>query len=158
MLAPHLHTFYQYACLQHPPRRYALLRSEEAQRRDQNHDQHYWAITAALLARHLAGESDLTAPVAGDCRTHLPSLDVDAGGIVAIHALICEATQRGLWSFGQWHPRIGLATQDQRGSVLIRTRSACCRLSAPTARTPRLPLASPTAGMSPARRRTIGAP
>jgi hypothetical protein len=46
-------------------------------------------------------------------------LDVDAGGIDAIQALIAEAARRKLWAFGQYCQRDGLAEADQRGYVWL---------------------------------------
>jgi hypothetical protein len=46
-------------------------------------------------------------------------LDIDAGGIDAIQALMAEAARRKLWAFGQYCQRDGLAAHDQRGYVWL---------------------------------------
>ena len=76
-------------------------------------------ITDTMIARHLAGAITLAAPAAVDNRAHLLPLDVDAGGIAAIHALIAETKLRDLWAFGQYCLRHGLADEHQRGYVWL---------------------------------------
>jgi hypothetical protein len=112
--------FFRAAILRHAPQRYALmLTPAEARRLDQKYDERRGAITDVMLARHLAGEIALAAPAAVDSCAHLLPLDVDAGGLAAICALIAEAHRRDLWAFGQYCPRAGLAEQEQRGYVWL---------------------------------------
>jgi hypothetical protein len=101
-------------------RRYAVtLTPDEVRRLSQKQDERRGAITDALIARHLAGEITLATPIAMDGRAHLLPLDIDAGGIAALHALTAESTQRSLWSFEQSCPRPGLTDPGQRGSVRL---------------------------------------
>src|SRR5829696_10003209 len=72
-----------------------------------------------MIARHLGGAIALAAPAAVAGRAHLLPLDIDAGGMDAIQALLAEATQRKLWAFGQYCRRQGLAEADQRGYVWL---------------------------------------
>src|SRR5688572_18289652 len=117
---PQFHTFYRCAFLRHAPQRYALmLNPDEAQHRGQKYDERRGAITTMLLQRHLAGAIALAAPAAVDGRAHLLPLDVDAGGMEAIRALIYAACRCGLWAFGQYCPRPGLAELEQRGYVWL---------------------------------------
>ncbi len=76
-------------------------------------------ITDTMITRHLAGAMTLAAPAAVDNRAHLLPLDIDAGGIEAIHALIAETRLRDLWAFGQYCLRLGLADEQQRGYVWL---------------------------------------
>jgi hypothetical protein len=108
------------AFLRHAPRRYALmLAPAEAQRLGQKYIGRRGAISDTMIAQHLAGEISLAAPAAVDGRAQLLPLDVDAGGIDAIHALIAEAARRKLWAFGQYCRRDGLAEAEQRGYVWL---------------------------------------
>jgi hypothetical protein len=112
--------FFRRAFLRHAPRRYAvMLIPTEAQRLGQKYRQRRGLITDTLIARHLAGAITLAVPAAVDGRAHLLPLDIDAGGIAAIHALITESARRALWAFGQYCPRHGLADEDQRGYVWL---------------------------------------
>ncbi len=109
--------FFRRAFLRHAPRRYAImLTPDEAQRLGQKYMERRGAITDMMLARHLEGAISLAAPAAVENRAHLLPLDIDAGGIAAIHALIAETKLRDLWAFGQYCLRQGLADADQRGS------------------------------------------
>src|SRR5262245_36824078 len=72
-----------------------------------------------MLAYHLAGRISLAAPAAVDGRAHLLPLDIDAGGIEAIRALIAQAQHRDLFAFGQYCPRPDVSEQDQRGYVWL---------------------------------------
>jgi hypothetical protein len=72
-----------------------------------------------MIVRHFAGAITLAAPAAVDYRAHLLPLDVDAGGIAAIHALIAEMKLRDLWAFGQYCLRQGLADKYQHGYVWL---------------------------------------
>src|SRR5207247_944425 len=95
--------FFRAAFLQHTPQRYALMITPgEVRRLDQRYDERRGAITNVMLARLLAGEITLAAPAAVNCLAHLLLLDVDAGGIAAVRALITTAAQRNLWAFGQY--------------------------------------------------------
>jgi hypothetical protein len=76
-------------------------------------------ISDAMIAQHLAGVISLAAPAAVTGRAQLLPLDIDAGGIDAINALLAEATQRKLWAFGQYCRRDGVAEADQRGYVWL---------------------------------------
>jgi hypothetical protein len=108
------------AFLRHAPRRYALMLSpDEAQRVGQKYMERHGPITDAMITRHLAGAFTLAAPAAIDHRAHLLPLDIDAGGINAIHALIAETKLRDLWAFGQYCLRQGLADEHQRGYVWL---------------------------------------
>src|SRR5262245_50820633 len=108
--------FFRRAFLRHAPRRYAVMLSpSEAKRLDQKYTQRRGAITDTMITRHLGGAITLAAPAAVDGYAYLLPLDIDAGGIVAIHALIAEARRRELWAFGQYCPRQGLAGEKQRG-------------------------------------------
>ena len=108
------------AFLRHAPRRYALmLAPAEAQHLGQKYMGRRGAITDTMIARHLNGAIALAAPAAVDGRAHLLPLDVDAGGIDAIHALIAEAPRQELWAFGQYCQRHDLAEADQRGYVWL---------------------------------------
>src|SRR5215211_2819813 len=112
--------FFRRAFLRHAPRRYAvMLTPDEAWRLGQKYMERRGAITDTMIARHLAGAITLAAPAAVDQRAHLLPLDVDAGGITAIHALIAETNRRDLWAFGQYCQRYGLADADQRGYVWL---------------------------------------
>jgi hypothetical protein len=108
------------AFLRHAPRQYALmLAPAEATRLGQKYMGRRGVITDTMIAQHLAGAITLAAPAAVDGRAQLLPLDIDAGGIDAIHALIAEATRRKLWAFGQYCRRDGLAEADQRGYVWL---------------------------------------
>jgi hypothetical protein len=112
--------FFRRAFLRHAPRRYAvMLTPDQAQRLGQKYMERYGAITDTMITRHLAGVSTLAAPAAVDNRAHLLPLDIDAGGIAAIHALIAETKLRDLWAFGQYCLRHGLSDEQQRGYVWL---------------------------------------
>jgi hypothetical protein len=112
--------FFRRAFLRHAPRRYAfMLTLDEARRLGQKYWQRRGLITDTMIARHLAGAITLAVPAAIDRRAHLLPLDIDAGGIAAIHTLIAESTRRSLWAFGQYCPRQGLGDEDQRGYVWL---------------------------------------
>ena len=82
------------AFLRHAPERFAvMLAPAEATRLGQKYMGRRGAITDTMIARHLDGAIALAAPAAVDGRAHLLPLDIDAGGIDAIHALIAEAAQ-----------------------------------------------------------------
>lgn len=76
-------------------------------------------ITDTMITRHLAGAISLAVPAAVNHRAHLLPLDIDAGGIDALHALIAETKLHDLWAFGQYCQRYGLADADQRGYVWL---------------------------------------
>jgi len=108
------------AFLRHAPRRYALmLAPAEATRLGQKYMGRRGVITNMMIAQHLVGVISLAAPAAVDGCAHLLPLDIDAGGIDAIHALIAEAAQRKLWAFGQYCRRDGVAETNQRGYVWL---------------------------------------
>jgi hypothetical protein len=112
--------FFRHAFLRHAPRRYALmLAPKDAQRLGQKYMERRGAITDTMIARHLHGTITLAAPAAVAGRAHLLPLDVDAGGIAAIDALIAATQQRDLWAFGQYSVRQGLADEQQRGYVWL---------------------------------------
>jgi hypothetical protein len=112
--------FFRRAFLRHAPRRYALmLPLDQARRLGQKYTARRGAITDAMIARHLAGAITLAAPAAIGGRAHLLSLDIDAGGIAAICALLIASRGQVLWAFGQYCPRAGLADHDQRGYVWL---------------------------------------
>jgi len=112
--------FFRRAFLRHAPWRYALMLSpDEAQRVGQKYMERRGMITDTIIARHLNGAITLAAPAAVDHRAHLLSLDIDAGGIAAIRALIAAALQQELWAFGQYCLRQGLADAYQRGYVWL---------------------------------------
>jgi hypothetical protein len=112
--------FFRRAFLRHAPRRYAvMLTLDEARRLDQKYRQRRGLVTDTMIAHHLAGALTLAAPAAVNGRAHLLPLDIDAGGIAAIQALIAESTRRSLWAFGQYCPRQGLGDEDQRGYVWL---------------------------------------
>ena len=113
-------TCFRRAYLRHAPECFAvMLAPTEAQRLGQKYLGRRGAITDTIIARHLGGAMALAAPAAVDGRAHLLPLDIDAGGIDAIHALIAEAAQRKLWAFGQYCRRDGLAEIEQRGYVWL---------------------------------------
>lgn len=112
--------FFRRAFLRHAPRRYAVMLSpSEAKQLDQKYTERRGAITDMLIKGHLAGAITLAAPAAVDGYAHLLPLDIDAGGMAAIRALMAESSRQALWSFGQYCPRSGLANQDQRGYVWL---------------------------------------
>src|SRR6266487_287506 len=112
--------FFRRAFLRHAPRRYAvMLAPDEARRLGQKYMERRGMVTDMMIARHLAGAITLAVPAAINGRAHLLPLDIDAGGIAAIHALIAESTRRAQWAFGQYCPRHGLADEDQRGYVWL---------------------------------------
>jgi hypothetical protein len=112
--------FFRRAFLRHTPRRYAvMLTPAEAQRLGQKYMERRGMITDTMITRHLAGAITLAAPAAVDHRAQLLPLDVDAGGIAAIHALIAATKLRDLWAFGQYCQRYGLADEHQRGYVWL---------------------------------------
>src|SRR5439155_21865745 len=95
--------FFRRAFLRHAPRRYALmLTPDQVQRLGQKYAERRGAITDVMIARHLAGAITLAAPAAVDHRAHLLPLDIDAGGIAAIRALIAAALQQDHWACGQY--------------------------------------------------------
>lgn len=96
-----------------------MLAPDKALRLGQKYMQPRGAITDTMLARHLEGAITLAAPAAVDHRAHLLPLDIDAGGIDVIDALIAESTQQALWAFGQYTPRAGLANELQHGYVWL---------------------------------------
>jgi hypothetical protein len=108
------------AFLRHAPRRYAvMLALDAAERLGQKYIGRRGAITDAMIARHLEGTITLAAPAAVQGHAHLLPLDIDAGGIDAIDALLALAEQHSLWGFGQYTPRMGLADAEQRGYVWL---------------------------------------
>lgn len=112
--------FFRHAFLRHTPRRYALmLAPQEAQRLGQKYMERRGTITDSMIARHLGGTITLAAPAAVDNRAHLLPLDIDAGGINAIDALLAEIKLRELWAFGQYSLRQNLAEEQQRGYVWL---------------------------------------
>ncbi len=112
--------FFRRAFLRHAPRRYAvMLTPDQAHRLGQKYMERRGMITDTMIARHLAGVMTLAAPAAVDNRAQLLPLDIDAGGIAAIHALIAETRLRDLWAFGQYCLRLGLADEQQRGYVWL---------------------------------------
>ena len=112
--------FFRRAFLRHAPRRYAvMLTPGEAQHLGQKYMERRGAITDTMITRHLAGAITLAAPAAIDNRAHLLPLDIDAGGIAAIHALIAATKQQDLWAFGQYCLRQGMAEEHQRGYVWL---------------------------------------
>jgi len=112
--------FFRRAFLRHAPQRYAvMLTPGEAQRLGQKYMERRGAITDTMITRHLAGAITLAVPAAVNHRAQLLPLDVDAGGIAAIHALIAKTKLRDLWAFGQYCQRYGLADADQRGYVWL---------------------------------------
>ncbi len=124
-------TFVRRAFLRHAPRRFAvMLAPAEAQRFGQKYMARRGSITDAMIARHLNGTITLAAPAAVDGRAYLLPLDIDAGGIAAIHSLIAELAQRDLWAFGQYCLRPGVADEHQRGYVWLPfdTRADAARL------------------------------
>src|SRR3954471_6726541 len=85
------------AFLRPAPRGYALmLAPAEATRLGQKYIGRRGAISDTMIAQHLDGAIALAAPAAVDSRAQLLPLDVDAGGIDAIQALIAEAARRKL--------------------------------------------------------------
>jgi hypothetical protein len=112
--------FFRRAFLRHAARRYAImLAPDEVQRLGQKYMERRGAITDAMIVRHLAGAITLAAPAAVDNRAHLLPLDIDAGGIDAIDALLAEIKLRELWAFGQYSLRQGLPEGQQRGYVWL---------------------------------------
>lgn len=112
--------FFRRAFMRYAPRRYALMLSpNEAQRLGQKYTEQRGAITNTMIVRHLQGSITLAAPAAVENRAHLLPLDIDAGGIAAIHALMAETKLRDLWAFGQYCLRHGLADEYQRGYVWL---------------------------------------
>ena len=108
------------AFLRPEPQRYALmLAPAEATRLGQKYVGRRGEISDTMIVRHLDGAISLAAPAAVDGRAHMLPLDIDAGGIDAIQALIAEAARRNLWAFGQYCQRQGLAETDQRGYVWL---------------------------------------
>jgi len=108
------------AFLRHAPERFAvMLAPAEAQRLGQKYIGRHGTITDTMIACHLGGAIALAAPAAVNGRAHMLPLDIDAGGIDAIQALIAEAARRKLWAFGQYCRRDGLAEADQRGYVWL---------------------------------------
>jgi hypothetical protein len=77
------------AFLRHAPESFAvMLAPAEAQRLGQKYIGRRGAITDAMIVHHLHGAIALAAPAAVDGRAHLLPLDIDAGGIDAIQALL----------------------------------------------------------------------
>ncbi len=112
--------FFRRAFLRHAPRRYAvMLTLDQAQRVGQKYMERRGMITDTMITRHLAGAITLAAPAAVDHRAHLLPLDIDAGGMAAIRALIAAAFQQELWAFGQYCLRQGQADDIQRGYVWL---------------------------------------
>jgi hypothetical protein len=113
-------TFFRRAFVRHAPGRYAVMLPHDAARRlGQKYTTRRGRITDTLIARHLAGQVTLAAPAAVDGCAYLLPLDIDAGGIAAIRALMAKAKQQGLWAFGHYCPRPGLTDADQRGYVWL---------------------------------------
>ena len=96
-----------------------MLTSDEARHLGQKYMERRGMITGTMIARHLGGAITLAAPAAVDNRAHLLPLDIDAGGIAAIRALIGASLQQELWAFGQYCLRHGLADEAQRGYVWL---------------------------------------
>jgi multidrug efflux pump subunit AcrA (membrane-fusion protein) len=81
--------FFRRAFLRHAPRRYTvMLTPKEAKRLDQKYTERRGVITDTMIKGHLGGAITLAAPAAVDGYAHLLPLDIDAGGIAAICALI----------------------------------------------------------------------
>lgn len=112
--------FFRHAFLRHAPQRYALMLSpDEAQRLGQKYMERRGRITDAMIARHLNGAITLAAPAAVAGRAHLLPLDIDAGGIAAIRAVLTVALQQDRWAFGQYCERPSWTEQQQRGYVWL---------------------------------------
>jgi hypothetical protein len=112
--------FFRRAFVRHAPERYAMMLTvEQARRLGQKYTTRRGRITDTLIARHLAGAVTLAAPAAVDGRAHLLPLDIDAGGLRALRALMTEARRRHLWAFGQYCPRPDRVDTDQRGYVWL---------------------------------------
>jgi len=112
--------FFRRAFLRHAPQRYAvMLTSDQAHCLGQKYMERRGMITDTMIARHLAGAITLAVPAAVNHRAHLLPLDIDAGGIDAIHALLAETKLRDLWAFGQYCLRQGLTDEQQRGYVWL---------------------------------------
>ena len=87
-------------------------------------------VTSAMIARQLNGKQSFAVPVEQNGLACYLPLDVDSGGLPAIHALLAACSQRGLWAFGQYTPRPALASDEQHGYVYIPTElTAAGRLS-----------------------------
>lgn len=112
--------FFRHAFLRHAPKRYALMLSpDEAQRLGQKYMERRGAMSNAMIVRHLAGAITLAAPAAVAGRAHVLPLDIDAGGLAAIGAVLALSLQQDHWAFGQYCERPGLAAEQQRGYVWL---------------------------------------
>ncbi|HEU4327625.1 MAG TPA: hypothetical protein VFS21_31080 [Roseiflexaceae bacterium] len=112
--------FYRRAFLRPSPQRHALMTDPAvAQATGRKYHERSSAIHNAQIRAHLAGHITLAAPAAVDGRATLLPLDLDAGGLPALRALLDQAAQRGLWAFGQFCPRPGWAEADQRGYIWL---------------------------------------
>lgn len=111
-------TFFRATFLQHTPQRRALMLLPGAGIKYRDIE---GPLTDHELAAHIAGQASYATPTASAGLAALLPLDIDSGGLPAIHALIAAAKQRDLWAFGQYCPREGWAEADQRGYVWIVT-------------------------------------
>lgn len=102
--------FFRAAFLTQQPQRYAVMQPQQA---DRKYNDYAGALTDTQIAAHLAGHTTYAVPTTEHGLASYLPLDIDAGGIAAIHALMQATTQRGLWSFGQYHP------ERERGYVWI---------------------------------------
>lgn len=108
--------FFRDAFLRHAPERHAVMLPPGARRK---YHERPSSITDAQIRAHLAGQLTLAAPAVHDGRAVLLPLDLDAGGLPALQALLNQATQRELWAFGQYCPRAGWPEAEQRGYVWV---------------------------------------
>lgn len=109
-------TFFRATFLQHTPQRRALMLLPGAGIKYRDIE---GPLTDQELADHLAGRTTYAAPAAQAGLAALLPLDIDSGGLPAIHALIAAAKQRDLWAFGQYCPRENWPDEQQRGYVWI---------------------------------------
>ena len=102
--------FFRAAFLRQEPHRFAVMQPQSA---DRKYNDHPGQLTDDQLAAHLDGRAAYAVPTAENGLASLLPLDVDAGGVAAIAALLDAAQARGLWAFAQYDPAAG------RGYVFV---------------------------------------
>jgi len=81
-----------------------MLPPDLARRRGRKYDECARPIAEGQIAAHLAGRATYAVPAAAHGLASVLPLDVDAGGLDAIRALLREADHRGWFTFGQYAP------------------------------------------------------
>ena len=111
---------YRKAFLSHDPTRYArMLTSQEAKQRGEKYHDISGRLSDALIGEQLAGRASFAVPFEANGLAQVLPIDIDSGGLEAIHAVLNECRRRRLWAFGQYTPKQGVVDELQHGYVFI---------------------------------------